>query len=177
VTREVVVRKLKFDGAVRYEWEGDLLEELPGWSVVLHDSRRHQKRQTDSPAPDNEGGFGFHYLGTNGPLTVLFWFDLRGRFVDAKCDAALPATLDGDRIDFVDLDLDVVVLPGFTHYVRDQEAFAERSVSMGYTEEAKRVAHQGILHALRMVRRRQYPFDGDPERLLRQVLSGTPPGE
>jgi len=151
----VVVRKPKFDGAVRYEWDGDLVKESAAWAVVLHDSRRHRKRQSDSPAPDDEGGFGFHYLGMDGPVTVLFWFDLRGRFVDAKCDAALPATADGDRIDFVDLDLDVVVLPGFTHYVRDQEVFAERSVSMAYSEEAKHAAHFGILHAVRMVRRQQ----------------------
>ena len=64
-------------------------------------------------------------------------------------------------------------MPGFTHYVRDQQVFAERAVSMGYTPEAQRSAHLGILRALRLVRRRQFPFDGHAERLAQSTLSGA----
>ncbi|MGE3073828.1 MAG: DUF402 domain-containing protein [Dehalococcoidia bacterium] len=169
----VVVRKLKFDGSVRYEWDGDMVAELDGWAVVLHNPNRHEKRQAKAPVEDGSGGFGLHYLGFDEPVTVLFWFDERGRFVDAKCDAAYPAVRADDRMDFIDLDLDVIVLPGLQHYVRDQEVFAERSVTMAYSEEAKRIAHLGILHSLRMVRRELFPFDGHADELAQLVLSGT----
>jgi protein associated with RNAse G/E len=112
-------------------------------------------------------------VGLEVPVTVLFWFDRQGEFVDAKCDAAFPATRSGTSLDFIDLDLDVIVLPGLQHYVRDQEVFAERSVTMAYSESAKQTAHIGILHSLRMVRRRQFPFDGHAERLIRELLGGT----
>lgn len=168
----VVVRKLKFDGSVRYEWGGELIEERDGWAIVLHDTTRHRKRDS-KPSPGEEPGMGLHYLGLDSPVTVLFWFDPSLAFCDAKCDAALPASRSGDGFDFVDLDLDVIVLPGLQHYVRDQEVFAERSVSMGYSESAKRTAHAGILWALRAVRRRQFPFDGSPERLIREVAGGN----
>ena len=110
-----------------------------------------------------------HYIGLVGPVTVLFSFSLEGQFLDAKCDAALPATMAGDAIDFVDLDLDVIVLPGGQHYVRDQKVFAERRQTMGYSSEAQRTAHLGILHALRMVRRRAFPFDGHAEALVHAI--------
>jgi len=173
VTEAVVGRKLKFDGSVRYEWDGDVVEELPGWLIVFHDQTRHEKRDSKPAADESSAGSGLHYVGLVEPVTVLFWFDSDGRFVDAKCDAALPATRHGSTIDFVDLDLDVVVLPGFQHYVRDQDVFAERSVSMGYSEEAKRAAHLGILHSLRLVRRRQFPFGGHAERLIVKLTSGA----
>lgn len=165
---QVTVRKLKFDGSVKYAWPGDLLEELDGWAVVRHDPKRHHKVGDDTRGSD--GSELIHYLGLNGPLTVLFAFDAGGTFLDAKCDAALPAVQHGDRIDFVDLDLDVIVLPGGSHYVRDQEVFAERALSMRYTGEAKRQAHLGILHALRMVRRGLFPFDGHAGRVVRELL-------
>lgn len=173
MTQAAVVRKLKFDGSVRYEWDGEVVEELPGWVVVLHDHARHEKRDSKPVAGESTAGFGLHYVGLVEPVTVLFWFDAAGRFIDAKCDAALPATKAGATIDFVDLDLDVVVRPGFQHYIRDQDVFAERSVSMGYSEEAKRTAHLGILHTLRMVRRHQFPFDGHADRLIAQLTSGA----
>ena len=167
--RQVAVRKLKFDGSVKYIWPGDLVELGDEWAVVHHDPARHRKL-ADSPE-EGEPAHLIHYAGMGGPVTVLFAYSLDGRFLDAKCDAAFAATMDGDTIDFVDLDLDVVVLPGGHHYVRDQDVFAERSVSMSYSEEAKRTAHLGILHALRMVRRKAFPFDGHADNLIQRTLS------
>lgn len=172
--RQLVVRKLKFDGSVRYAWDGELMEEREGWLVVLHDWRRHEKRESASSNIQGAAGFGIHYLGTDGPLSVLFWFDEAGEFADAKCDAAFPAVRRGETADFVDLDLDVVVLPGGSHYIRDQQVFADRCISMGYSEEAQRAAHLGILHALRKVRRGTFPFDGHAENLMKGILGGTP---
>lgn len=164
---QVIIRKRKFDGALRYEWAGDLVEEREGWLVVRHDPQRHEKTGADGHGHDGAAQM-LHYVGFGGPVTVLFALDGQGRFLDAKCDAALPATRDGRHIDFIDLDLDVIVQAGGMHYVRDQGVFAERAVALGYDEETKRLAHLGILHALRMVRRRQFPFDGHPERMARR---------
>lgn len=163
---QVVVRKLKFDGTVKYEWDGELVELIgTEWAVVSHEAERHEKRGSGWQPKDDGPAHLLHYVGLRVPVTVLFAFSPAGAFLEAKCDAALPATRHGNTIDFIDMDLDVIVLPGGTHYIRDQAVFAERSISMAYTEEAKRQAHLGILHALRMVRRQQFPFDGHVERL------------
>ena len=172
MTREVVVRKLKFNGQVKYEWPGDLVEERADeWLVVHHHPARHAKLSfTESPDDDGEPAHFLHYMGLGGPLSMIFAYSTKGEFLDAKCDAGLPVRFDGERADFVDLDLDVVVLPGGQHFVKDQEVFAQRSVSMAYSEEAKRAAHLGILHALRMVRRGLFPFDGHADELARSIV-------
>ena len=165
---QVVVRKLKFDGSVKYVWPGSLVD-IPraDWALVYHDPSRHEKvgDGVDTRVDGSDHASMFHYVGLAQPVTVLFAFSKAGEFLEAKCDATLPAVRTKNVIDFVDLDLDVIVLPGGAHYVRDQDVFAERSVTMNYSEEAKRQAHLGILHALRMVRRKQFPFDGHAERL------------
>jgi hypothetical protein len=169
--KQVAVRKLKFDGSVKYRWPGDLVELRNDWAVVHHDPARHVKEGLETG--DGEPAHLIHYIGLAGPVSVLFAYGLAGELLDAKCDAAFPGVVSGDRIDFLDLDLDVVVLPGGQHYVRDQDVFAERCVSMGYSEEARRTAHLGILHGLRMIRRGLFPFDGHAEALVRGLLSGT----
>jgi hypothetical protein len=169
-----VVRKLKFGGRVKYEWPGEIVDEVPGeWLVVHHDPARHEKHSFGEPPEAKEPAHFLHYIGLSGPLSLIFTYSLSGQFLDAKCDAALPGTWDGAHADFVDLDLDVVVLPGFQHFVKDQEVFAERASSMEYTDDAKRAAHLGILHALRAVRRRQFPFDGHADDVMRRILGGT----
>jgi hypothetical protein len=169
----VTVRKLKFDGTEKYRWPGDLLGVEGEWLIVHHDRRRHAKVGAQSRPEADKAAHFVRYAGQTSPLCILFAFDARGAFLDAKCDAALPATFSDGVIDFVDMDLDVIVLPGSEHYVRDQEEFARRTDSMGYTPEATRLAHLGILHALRMVRRRQFPFDGHAESLGHGVAGGT----
>jgi protein associated with RNAse G/E len=162
---QVVVRKLKFDGSVSSEWDASLIEVLDEWLVTVFDSDRHAIRD-DLKREGLPHIFVLHYLSTNRPLVVQIPLTEAGEWArEVKIDAALPAVCNGNVIDFVDLDLDVIVLPGGAHYVRDQDVFAERSVTMNYSEEAKRQAHLGILHALRMVRRKQFPFDGHAERL------------
>lgn len=172
--RMVTVRKKKFDGSVKYSWPGSLFDTgEEGWLGVYHDPRRDEKRLTAGPSDPGEPAHLLHYCSTQLPLTVIFGFGMDGTFFEAKCDAALPAEFHDNQLDFVDMDLDVVVLPGGQHYVRDQEIFAERAATMGYTEAAKRAAHQGILHALRIVRRGQFPFDGHPERFLAGLSGGA----
>ena len=170
----VTVRKRKFDGFIKYSWPGTLFDTgHSGWVGVHHQPGHHEKVMADGSVENGEPAHLLHYCSTTLPLTVIFAFALDRTFHDAKCDAALPAEFEGETVDFVDLDLDVVVLPGGQHYVRDQEIFAERAVSMGYTESAKRAAHQGILHALRLVRKSAFPFDGHPERYLAARSGGT----
>lgn len=164
---QVVVRKLKFDGSVASEWDADLVETINDeWLVTVFDSARHGMRDD----LDREGEphlFVLHYLNMKRPVVVQIPFTEGGTWArEAKCDAALPTTQKGNLLEFVDLDLDVIVLPG-AHYVRDQRQFAERSISMACTEDVKRQAHLGILHALRMVRRQQFPFDAHAGRLWR----------
>jgi len=173
VANPVVVRKLKYDGTLRSTWPGDLVDARgDDWLIVFHDSERHPK---DPPDPGAPPGFGIHIVGLREPLTILFRFDPLGRFVEARCDAALPATLRGRTIDFVDLDLDVIVLPGGTHFVRDRADFEARARAMAYPPDVRRAAWCGILHALRRIRRGRFPFDGTREAILGRELAARGP--
>jgi protein associated with RNAse G/E len=171
----VTVRKLKFDGSVKYEWDGDLVEAIgDDWAIVFHDSELHDKREA-LLRPAEPRSYGFHYVGLTQPLTVLVSFDERGDWTGAKCDAALPGAVRGRAIDFVDLDLDVIVGRDLSYYVRDVEVFAERSRTMAYGDEAKSAALRGIGLAIALVERREPPFDGSAEALLGRVLAAAGP--
>ena len=92
-----------------------------------------------------------------------------------QCDAGLPGRITGRAIEFTDLDLDVMVNPDGTYYVRDLEDFEARSVAMGYSEEAKQAAWKGVALALLLVKRRRYPFDGSAGALLGRALAARGP--
>lgn len=153
-----VVRKWKYDGTRKYAWEGDLLpDRWPGWRLMVHRPGRHLKfNQTDVA---ETWPLFVHCFGLIRPLSVLLQYGLDGAFAAAKCDAALPATLTGRKIDFVDLDLDVIVAADLSWHVRDEAVFAQNAERMGYGETAVAQARRGIALAQALVSARAFPFD------------------
>lgn len=170
----IETRKLKFDASGQSAglerpgkppWQARIIDEAPGRWVVTYSHRPgHAPRGVETE-------HAIQFFGLDKPLTVLACFDADGSLIEWQCDAALPAIRGGGMIEYVDLDLDVMVNPDGTHFVRDLEEFEERSVSLNYSEEAKAAAWKGVALALLLLKRKRYPFDGSAERLLAEVLS------
>lgn len=153
----ILVRKRKYDGRIKSEWEGTLLPASgDAWLVVLHHPDQHRKR--DDTQWERQSPLFLHCLNTAAPLTVLLEYALDGRFRGAKCDAALPAVRDGAEIEFVDLDLDVIVERDLTRRVRDQSTFKRNRKRLGYPESVVAQAEAGIALAHELLATRQFPF-------------------
>lgn len=165
----IETRKLKFDGTAKPPWHGDLVEAVDDrWLVVFFERPAYAIR--GEPV-----AYALQFYGMRQPLSVLVCFDATGKVMEWQCDAGLPTRISGRVIEFTDLDLDVMVDPDGTHYVRDLDDFEARSVAMGYSEEAKQAAWKGVALALLLVRRKRYPFDGSAEKLLGRVLAAQGP--
>lgn len=80
-------------------------------------------------------------------------------------DAAVPAALCGAGIVFVDLDLDLE-LTSSGDVLRDVAQFRERAERLGYPDDVRRSAWQGLADAAHRADRGVWPFDGALERYL-----------
>ncbi|MBI2765851.1 MAG: DUF402 domain-containing protein [Chloroflexi bacterium] len=166
----VTIEKRKVDGSVKRVFHGDLVDEDEhGWLTVYHDSARHQNFKDGRPTQPPP--YVVYYLSMRLPLTVSFYFGALGGLLEVQADAALPATISGRTIAFTDLDLDVVVAPGGSSYVRDHETFELHRTSMSYTEGHVAAAHEGIRLAQELLANRSFPFDGSPARVLGRMLA------
>ena len=156
--QEIIVRKKKFNGFVKSEWEGTLLTSLEAdWLVVLHHPERHKKSRHTAVLQADQLFIHLHNLVE--PLTVLMMFDENGRFQNAKCDAALPAQQMENIIEFVDLDLDLHVTPNLSYTVEDEDVFQQHCKLMDYTPYIVQQARLGIKFAQDIVAMRRFPFD------------------
>jgi predicted RNA-binding protein associated with RNAse of E/G family len=169
VPNPVRVIKRKVDGSTRSEWEGDLVAATDTTVTVFHDADVHAKTTRGLPWPYE--GYAMHVVSLADPLTVLFTFDSLGTMVDAKCDAALPGELRGREVSFVDLDLDLVVLPDGTQTLRDLEKLRDGP----YTPGQRATAWRGVRLARELIATRAFPFDGSPEALLGRTLAARGP--
>jgi protein associated with RNAse G/E len=170
----VSIEKRKVDGTVKRVFEGDLVDaDEDGWLAVFHDSARHTNYKDGQPSAPPP--YVVYFLATHLPLVVSFYFDATGGLIEAQADAAMPSTIDGRKLAFVDLDLDVIVAPDMTYYVRDQETFEQNAVAMGYTPDHIDAARNGVRLAREMAEQRLFPFEGSAERVLGLGLAAEGP--
>lgn len=86
-------------------------------------------------------------------------FHAAGGKVRVYVDVTTPPAWDGRSVGCVDLDLDVVELPGGDVYVDDEEEFAEHTVELGYPSEVVTTAEGTCREVLDAVVARRVPFD------------------
>lgn len=165
----VTSSKRKYDGRISHEWRGDLVEGRDGWLAVYYEEPEHETMAGERPWRAVE------YLATDAPLVVLASFDDRGELVEYRCDACLPVRVIGRRLEWVDLDLDVVAGRDLAPTVIDFEDFAVNAREMRYPPEVIATAGEGVNLALRMLRERAWPFDGGAERTLGEALAARGP--
>lgn len=166
----MTTRKLKFGGAAKAPWHGDLVEADDQWLVVYYAAPAHQLRQSGEPV-----AHALRYFGLDCPLSVLVCFDGLGRVMEYQCDAGLPSKLVGRTIEFVDLDLDLIVAADLTGRERDGEAFANNRARLAYPAEVVSAAYEGVETAWVLLKARARPFDGSAEALLGRVLAAQGP--
>jgi protein associated with RNAse G/E len=169
----ILVRKLKFDGWVKSSWQGDVVRSADvsadEWCVVLHNPHKHTKTLPDSQTADSDGLWFLRCFMIGKPLAVLLEYDSAGYFRGAKCDASLPAVIDPEKIDFVDLDLDLIVEPDFSCRERDRATFARNRQAMGYSVEVEESAHRGLEISRSLVQARRFPFDGSAGGIIAEA--------
>ena len=169
--RPVLVRKRKYDGSVRVEWEGELIATAgERWLVVHHEAGRHHRRHAIKGEAAGLPVHALHWIGRVAPLTILSSHDAAGHLVEAKCDAALPAVESADAIDFVDLDVDLVVDAAGTVTLKDEAVYGGNAASMGYDATTDAAVAAGIALARSLLADGATPFDGSGERLLAGLI-------
>jgi protein associated with RNAse G/E len=77
------------------------------------------------------------------------------------CNVTTPPRLDGTQLNYVDLDLDVIVRPGGDVELVDADEFQERQKTLGYPHEVICRAEAAACEVSEMARRRIFPFDDE----------------
>jgi protein associated with RNAse G/E len=71
----------------------------------------------------------------------------------------MPPKLEGDRLTYVDLDIDLLVQPDLSYQVLDLEEFEINAVRYGYSPEVREHAQEAVKELTSIIISRQFPFD------------------
>lgn len=126
----VAVDKRRYDGTVKHAWEGSVLPSDPEVLVLRRAPGRERIHPVSGeslvfPSPILE----YHWLDRWYSVFCLFEED--GAFQSYYADIRMPAEVEGRRLSYVDLELDLIVHPDLSHQVVDEREFAEAARTWG----------------------------------------------
>jgi protein associated with RNAse G/E len=153
----VTVRSLKHDGRVHRSWEARV-RRLEGSLVVLEASFAEEVRH-EILGTIEAGTHSLEFFWSDRWYSVFRFGERDGRLRCFYCNVNTPARLEGDTLSFVDLDVDLLVLPDFSFRVLDEDEFEENARLYGYTEELRARVRDSLDEIIRLVEARRFPFD------------------
>lgn len=158
--RAVRVESLKSDGRLHRGWPAQLVLR-DGPLVVLEGVFETEVRHAllgTIPA----GTLSTEFYWTDRWYSVFRFRDPSGALRCHYCNVNRPAEFVDGVLSFVDLDIDVLVAPDFSHTVLDEDEFEIHAAEFGYDERLRARVRESLAELLRLIEARAFPFDGTP---------------
>ena len=175
--QKILVRSQKFDGTLRDEYEATLLDQqdglvrllVPRGTPIHGGDGRRSARATDSATElyfTDRWYNVWHFDSPRAPYWNL-WY----------ANVALPATFDGETLQWVDLDIDLRQYMDGSIVVLDEDEFEVNRRAMPYPDDIVDHALAARDEMLQLAETGVFPFDREAHLAAADTLSPLPRGE
>jgi protein associated with RNAse G/E len=152
----ITVNARKYDGRIRRSWAGGLVSATDDLITLL--ARFSETHVHNDLGTLHAGTISLEYFWLDRWYNVFQFREPDGTPKAFYANIAMPATFDGAVIDYVDLDIDVILWPDGRVDVLDRDDFEQNAVTYGYTDDVKTAAERALTELLGIVERREFPF-------------------
>ena len=153
----VTVNSRNFDGTLRRSWKADLVRldkpliELVGmFDVEVDHSDLGLIRR---------GTVSYEYYWLDRWYNVFRFHEPTGEFRNYYCNINMPPEFANDILDYVDLDIDILVDESGAISILDMEEFADNSRRFSFPQTVIASAKRAVDELITLIEKREFPFD------------------
>ena len=153
----VTVISRKFDGSVSRAWECRLIEQKgPLLSFV---------GEFESDVQHSELGFirrgtvSYEYYWLDRWYNVFRFHEPDQVLRNYYCNINMPPRFESETIDYVDLDIDVLVSSDLSYRILDLDDYEVNAQRFGYSEEIRQNVTRSLHELIALIEGREFPFD------------------
>ena len=151
----ITVNSRKLDGTIRRSWNCELVEDRG--SLLMFTG----KFEADVRHPDlghiKNGTVSYEYYWRDRWYSIFRFHEPSGSLRNFYCNINMPPRFQDGVLDYVDLDIDVVVWPDFSHVVLDREEFERNASLLNYPTEVKEKVEATLQELLELIAQRHHP--------------------
>ena len=153
----VTINSRKYDLTIRRTWQARLIERSDSLLVFVGEFAEEVHH------PDLghilAGTISYEYYWLDRWYNVFRFHEPDGTLRNWYCNVNMPPTFDGAVLDYVDLDIDILVWPGKVPIILDEDEFKENVARYTYDESVIRQGEAAVEDLLKMLRSGEFPFN------------------
>lgn len=156
LTRNVIINSRKSDGKIHRSWKAELIEVRDSLLIFVGEFEtevRHSKLGVIG-----RGTISYEYYWLDRWYNVFKFFEPDGELRNFYCNVNLPPRFENNVLDYVDLDIDVLVSKNFEVEILDLDEFEENSKLFGYSPDVIKKTFESLDEILKIIDNRGFPF-------------------
>lgn len=153
----ITINARKYNNLIHRSWNCKLLEESPAhWLFVgeFDSEIRHPKLGII-----RRGTISYEYYWKNKWFNVFRFHEPEGELKFYYCNINMPPKFENNVLDYVDLDIDVLVQRDFTFEILDEDEFNENTVLFNYPKKLKMQVQKSLEELLKIIEMKSFPFN------------------
>ena len=105
------------------------------------------------------GTTSYEYFWKDKFFNIFRFHEPEGNLKFFYCNIIMPPKFENNVLDYIDLDLDILVNKNLSYEILDKEEFEVNAIRFEYSNELKTKINETIEQIFEMIRQRQFPFD------------------
>jgi protein associated with RNAse G/E len=154
---QVIINSRKFDGKIQRSWKADFIEKHDSLLFLVgkfEEEIRHSKLGII-----RRGTISYEYYWLDRWYNIFKFHEPGGELRNFYCNLNLPPQFENNILDYVDLEIDVLVSKNFEVEILDREEFDENSKLFGYSEHIIAKTFETLDELLKIIESRAFPFN------------------
>lgn len=155
--KNVTINARKFDGEIHRSWNCELVERIDQLLIfvgVFNEEIAHPDLGIIRP-----GTVSYEYYWLDRWYNIFRFHEPEGALRNFYCNINTPPTYEDEVLNYVDLDIDLLVSEDFRIQILDLEEFEINRKKLGYPKSTIENAFSGLSELIDLVERKHFPFD------------------
>ena len=154
--QKTVINSRKFNGKIHRSWKAELIEKQNSLLIFVGEFEEEVRH------PDlgviRRGTISYEYYWLDRWYNIFKFHEPEGILRNFYCNLNMPPKFENNVLNYIDLDIDVLVSKNFEVKVLDRHEFEEHSKLFGYPESLIAKTFKTLEELLKIIEVRAYPF-------------------
>lgn len=155
-TLKTTINARKFNGEIHRSWQADLIEQRD--SLLIFVGRFEKEIRHPKLGVIRRGTISYEYYWLDRWFNVFRFHEPEGELRNFYCNINLPPSFETNVLDYIDLEIDVLVSENFDVEILDRDEFEENSKIFNYSADLKTKTFETLDELLKIIENRAFPF-------------------
>lgn len=153
----VTINSRKFDGEIARSWQADLIAR--NGSLLIFCGVFEREIRHDHLGVIRRGTVSYEFYWLDRYYNIFRFHEPDGSFRNFYCNINLPPVFNDRVLDYIDLDIDLLVFKDLSYKVLDEDDFKAHSEIFSYPQDLITKVRQSLEALLNLLENRSFPFD------------------